>query len=112
MIENEYSLLANESKQLHKVVTDNSRHITNIQQVTASIVGMIESLEREMDGLASVYGKVESLAAISEENSAASEEVSAAVQTYNNKLRNMIEKISEFKVVIRHFSEDVNQYRT
>lgn len=112
MIEEEYSVLAVESKQLHEVVQNNSRHVVNIHKVADNIVDMIGKLEKEMSGLQRVYGKVESLAAVSEENSAASEEVSASVQTYNHKLQDMMEKIRDFKVVIQHFSEDVNQYRT
>lgn len=112
MIESEYDVLAIESRQLNEVVTSNSKHIDNVHGVTDNIVDMINKLEQEMTGLNHVYGKVESLAAISQENSAASEEVSASVQIYNDKLQDMMSKISEFKVVIGHFSEDVNQYRT
>jgi methyl-accepting chemotaxis protein len=112
MIEEEYSVLAEESRQLHEVVGDNNRNVSQVHQVADNIVDMIGKLEQEMTGLGAVYGKVESLAAISEENSAAGEEVSASVQTYNYKLQDMMEKIREFKVVIQHFSEDINQYRT
>ena len=112
MIEEEYDVLAVESHQLNEVVASNSRHVGNVQNVATNIVDMIGKLEHEMTGLGQVYGKIESLAAISEENSAASEEVSASVQVYNDKLQDMMSKIGEFKVVIQHFSEDVNQYRT
>lgn len=112
MIEEEYDVLAVESHQLNEVVASNSRHVGNIHNVATNIVEMIGKLEHEMTGLGQVYGKIESLAAISEENSAASEEVSASVQVYNDKLQDMMGKIGEFKVVIQHFGEDVNQYRT
>ncbi|BBB90694.1 MAG TPA: heme NO-binding domain-containing protein [Methylomusa anaerophila] len=112
MIEDEYDILAAESRQLNNVVTGNHRHVSNIHQVAENIVDMINKLEQEMTGLNHVYGKIESLAAISEENSAASEEVSASVQVYNEKLQNMMGKIVEFKKVIQHFGEDLNQYRT
>jgi len=112
MIEEEYDILAIESRQLNDVVTSNTKHVDNVHSVADNIVDMIGKLEHEMTGLTHVYGKIESLAAISEENSAASEEVSASVQVYNDKLQDMMEKIGEFKVVIGHFSEDVNQYRT
>ena len=65
-----------------------------------------------MNGIQQVYGKIESLAAISEENSAASEEVSAAVATYNIKLQDMMDKIGEFKKLTQNFTEDINKYRT
>lgn len=112
MIEEEYDILSVESRQLNEVVASNAKHVNNVHSVADNIVDMIEKLESEMTGLGHVYGKIESLAAISEENSAASEEVSASVQVYNDKLQDMMEKIGEFKVVIGHFSEDVNQYRT
>jgi len=112
MIETEYDVLAMESRQLNAVVASNTKHVGNVHDVADNIVDMIEKLEHEMTGLGHVYDKIESLAAISEENSAASEEVSASVQIYNDKLQDMMEKISDFKVVIGHFSEDVNQYRT
>ena len=112
MIDTEYNILASEGKQLADVVAGNSRHVENVHHVADNIVDMINKLESEMKGLNQVYGKIENLAAISEENSAASEEVSAAVQVYNEKLQEMMARIREFKVVIGHFSEDVNQYRT
>ncbi|MEN6414667.1 MAG: heme NO-binding domain-containing protein [Veillonellales bacterium] len=112
MIGEEYDVLAVESRQLGEVVTNNSLQVENVHHVADNIVDMIEKLEHEMSGLHQVYDKIESLAAISEENSAASEEVSASVQVYNDKLHDMMDKIREFKVVIQHFSEDVNQYRT
>ncbi|MBP2636456.1 MAG: hemo-NO-binding protein [Firmicutes bacterium] len=112
MIEAEFDILDSESKQLNEVVVANTRHVDNIHLVAENIVDMITKLEGEMTGLNEVYGKIESLAAISEENSAASEEVSASVHIYNEKLQDMMGKITEFKTVIQHFSEDINTYRT
>lgn len=111
-IDKEYNALASEGQQLGRVVDENARHVEKINQVSGNLVNMIGQLERGMNALNQVYGKIESLAAISEENSAASEEVSAAVQVYNEKLQDMMEKIREFKVVIGHFSSDINEYRT
>lgn len=111
-IEDEYNILAVESRQLADVVTGNSRNVKNIDKVAENIVDMITKLEREMVGLNQVYGKIEGLAAISEENSAASEEVSASVHVYNDKLQDMMDKIREFKIVIQNFNEDINVYRT
>jgi methyl-accepting chemotaxis protein len=112
MIEDEYGILAAESRQLDEVVSANHRNVENIRGVAGNIVEMTGKLEGEMTGLNLVYGKMETLAAISEENSAAGEEVSAAVHVYNDKLNDMMDKIGEFKKVISHFNEDVNQYRT
>jgi methyl-accepting chemotaxis protein len=112
MIEDEFDILAAESRQLNAVVTGSAENVGYIDVVAVNIVDMITKLEQEMTGLNKVYGKIESLAAISEENSAASEEVSASVHVYNEKLQDMMGKITEFKTVIQHFSEDINTYRT
>lgn len=112
LIEQEYQVLSDESRQLSAVVSGNSAHVTNVRHVADNIVDMIARMEQEMQGLNKVYGKVESLAAISEENSAASEEVSAAVSVYNDKLHDMMTKIRDFKVVIQNFGEDLKEYRT
>ncbi|MDR3588516.1 MAG: heme NO-binding domain-containing protein [Negativicutes bacterium] len=112
MIEDEYGILAAESKQLDEVVSANHNSVGNIRKVADNIVDMTVKLEGEMSGLNQVYGKMETLAAISEENSAAGEEVSAAVHIYNQKIHDMTDKIGEFKKVISHFNEDINQYRT
>ncbi len=111
-IEEEFDVLANESQQLTTIVDNNGSQVENIHKVADNIVEMVNKVEAEMNGLTTVYGKIESLAAISEENSAASEEVSASVEIYNDKLQDMMEKIGDFKTVIKHFSEDINIYRT
>lgn len=111
-VEEEFEVLASESVQLTKVVNNNNKHIKNVHFVSSNIVEMISKLENEMNGIQKVYGKIESLAAISEENSAASEEVSAAVATYNIKLQDMMDKIGEFKKLTHNFTEDINKYRT
>lgn len=111
-IEEEFDVLDNESLQLTNVVDNNDSHVKNIHKVADNIVDMVNKLESEMSGLNIVYGKIESLAAISQENSAASEEVSASVELYNEKLQDMMEKIGDFKIVIKNFSDDMNIYRT
>jgi len=112
MVEKEFDILTAENHQLNAVVTSSADNIGYIDVVAENIVDMITKLEQEMTGLNRVYGKIESLAAISEKNSAASEEMNASVQIYNEKLHDMMEKVNEFKTVIQHFSEDVNIYRT
>lgn len=111
LVDEEYEVLAAESKQLLAVVEGNVRHVGNIRGVSEGMVQMIEKLEQQMREINGVFGKVESIAAISEENSAATEEVSAAVHDYNEKLQDMMEKIGEFRKVTQHFSEDIARYK-
>lgn len=109
-VEEEYQVLATESAYLNEVVLHNSEHIDNARGVSENIVQMIEKLEQEMSSIREVYGKIETLAAAAQENSASSEEVSAAVSTYNIKLQDMLEKIREFKKMTQHFTEDIGKY--
>lgn len=111
LIEEEYTILDNESRQMGAVVQSNTQHVLNVHMVADNIVDMIDKLEQETTGLNELYGKIETLAAISEENSASSEEVSASVAVYNDKLQDMLDKIGEFKKVIQHFTEDMSDYR-
>lgn len=107
----EYDVLATESHQLQKVVKDNSQYVDNVRGVSQNIAEMIEQLKNEMQGMNSVYGKIEGIAAISEENSAATQEVNAAVHTYNEKLQDMMDKIHEFKKISLSFCKDIDQYK-
>lgn len=109
-VEDEYNVLATESAYLNEVVTHNSGHIDNVRRVSDNIVRMIEKLEHEMSGIREVYGKIETLADAAESNSASSEEVSAAVSTYNVKLQDMLDKIREFRKMTQHFTEDISKY--
>lgn len=109
-VDAEYEVLATESEQLNAVVNENIQHVDNIRAVSQNIVDIIDKLEQQMKDINTIYSKLESIAAISEENSASSEEVSASVQTYNEKLRDMMAKIGEFKKAIQSFCDDINRY--
>lgn len=110
-VDTEYEVLAQESSQLMGVVDDNMRCLKNVRGVSDNIVDMIDKLEQEMQGIHAVYSKIESIAAISEENSAATEEVSASVHVYNEKLHDMMEKIMEFKKMTQHFIKGIERYQ-
>lgn len=110
-VDNEYNILASESKQLLCVVSENMQCVENVRGVSDNIVDMIDKLEKEMNGVNEVYGKIESIAAISQENSAATEEVSASVHVYNDKLQDMMGKITEFKKMTQNFIKDIDKYK-
>ena len=48
---------------------------------------------------------------MSEENSAAAEEVTATVQVHNEKLQDMMEKIGSFKEISVRFSKELGRYK-
>ena len=58
-VEEEFTVLAEESIQLTKVVSNNNKHIENVHYVSSNIVEMISKLENEMNGIQQVYVKIE-----------------------------------------------------
>ncbi|HBN28421.1 MAG TPA: hypothetical protein DD421_05200, partial [Clostridiaceae bacterium] len=58
-----------------------------------------------------VFEKIESLAAIAEENSASSEEVSADVNTYTEELKKLTGSIMDFKKLTEEFKNDLDIYK-
>ena len=107
----EYQTLGQESHQLKAVVSSNLEHVDNIRDVSMSISKIINSLQDEMDAMNHVFEKVESIAAMSEENSAAAEEVNATVQVHNEKLQDMMDKIKSFKEISVKFSKELGHYK-
>ena len=107
----EYQTLGQESHQLEAVVSSNLEHVDNIRDVSMSISKIINSLQDEMDAMNHVFEKVESIAAMSEENSAAAEEVNATVQVHNEKLQDMMDKIKSFKEISVKFSKELGHYK-
>jgi methyl-accepting chemotaxis protein len=107
----EYQTLGQESHQLKDVVSSNLEHVDNIRDVSMSISKIINSLQDEMDAMNHVFEKVESIAAMSEENSAAAEEVNATVQVHNEKLQDMMDKIKSFKEISVKFSKELGHYK-
>lgn len=110
-VDTEYQSLGQESQQLQDVVSRNLEHIGNIRDVSVSIGTMITALRDEMESMNQVFGKVESIAAMSEENSAAAEEVTATVQVHNERLQDMMEKIGSFKEISVQFSKELGKYK-
>lgn len=107
----QYNTLANETNNLGVVRDISFEANQSIQIVSTSMIDTINKLNTEADSIANVYESIESLAAIAEENSASSEEVSANVITYTNEIKKLIENISDFKAITENFKNDLNKYK-
>ncbi len=75
------------------------------------MIKTINELDTEAESIADMYNNIESLAAIAEQNSAASQEVSANVNLYTEEIKNLIESINEFKKIAKFFEEDLGKYK-
>lgn len=110
-IDVQYDVLAKETDSLGVVRNISFEANQSVQSVANSMIETIDKLNTEADSIAKVYDSVESLAAIAEENSASSEEVSASVTNYTNEIKKLIENIYDFKGITETFKKDLERYK-
>lgn len=110
-IEDQYDTLQQETKGLEEIRTVSYESTMSVRTVSASMIETINDLDTEAQSIASMYETIESLAAIAEENSASTEEVSASVSSYTEEIRNLIQSINEFKKIAEYFKEGLDKYK-
>ncbi|WP_026893575.1 heme NO-binding domain-containing protein [Clostridiisalibacter paucivorans] len=110
-IEEQFTTLNSENKNLSNVAQGNYDTVVSIEKVSTSLIEMINQLTSEANAINDVSSNIEALAAIAEENSASSEEVSANVTTYTQELEKMMGNIREFKKVSEGFRNDLEMYK-
>ncbi|APC42418.1 heme NO-binding domain-containing protein [Clostridium estertheticum] len=110
-IGDQYDILQNETKGLEDVRDISYEATMSVRTVSTAMIDTINELDREAKSIANIYETIESLAAISEENSASSEEVSASVGTYTNEIKKLIDSIYEFKKITSSFKEELKKYK-
>ncbi|OGO79427.1 MAG: hypothetical protein A2Y23_06860 [Clostridiales bacterium GWB2_37_7] len=96
---------------LEKVASDNSIATDQIDVVTGSIVQLVEEMSVQTHQLAMVFENVHSLAAIAEENSASSQEMSANVIEYSNKIKELTTYIEELEKLSQNFKSELGKYK-
>lgn len=110
-IDAQYIVLENETNTLAKIRNVSFEATNSVKSVAESTIKNIDELNKETNSIIKVYDNMESLAAIAEENSASSEEVSAGVSNYTNEIVKLLGNISEFKVMTEDFKKDLSKYK-
>lgn len=110
-IEKQFDILQEESKELNTVREISEKAMVDISGVSDSMILNIEKLTAEADSISQIYENIESLAAIAEENSASSEEVSANVTSYTNEIVRLTNSINQFKQITAEFTTDLEKYK-
>lgn len=110
-IAEQFEVLNEENQKLNTAVHSSSEAKDKVKQVADKLIETSNKLQTETEAIVRVYEKIESLAAIAEENSASSEEVAANVQTYTEEIKKLIESIAQFKKITEQFAEDINIYK-
>lgn len=75
------------------------------------MIKTIDKLNVQSEAISGIYENMESLAAIAQENSASSEEVSANVSSYTNEIKNLMSNIHEFKNITESFKTELYKYK-
>jgi methyl-accepting chemotaxis protein len=110
-IDEQFNVLNGETENLVEVRDISYEANKSVQAVASSMIETINELNNEAESIADIYDSIESLAAIAEENSASSEEVSANVSSYTNELKKLIDNIHDFKNITENFKTDLSKYR-
>ncbi len=109
-IEKQYKILEVENSNIKALSKQTEETVETVQSVASLLIELIDRLNNETKSMNEISEHIEALAAISEENSAYSEEVNSRVITYTNEIKNMIEQISEFKKVSEDFAKELDKY--
>lgn len=109
-IENQFGQLEHGNQRLEAAVGDNISSTEEIGRVSATIVELVEELSRETKNISTVFDRLHTLAAIAEENSASSEEMSANVMEYSEKIKDLTGYIHQLEQLTGNFKEELHRY--
>lgn len=110
-IKKQYHSLQEQTKGLEAVKNISFEANQSIQSVSYSMIDTINHLSRQSKEISKAFDSVQGLAAIAQENSASSEEVSASVGRYVKEINQLMENIKEFKFITEYFKKDLEQYK-
>lgn len=110
-IDSQYIVLEKENKNLSTAVDISSQSNKRIKVVSDIMVKTSQRLKEEVDSISNLFEKIESLAAIAEENSASSQEASSSIALYIEQIKELMNQINVFDAMIKGFKEDLNKYR-
>lgn len=110
-LQKEYVSLETETKSLDNVKNISSEANEAIQKVSSSMLQTIIELKNDADAISIAFNNIESLAAIAEENSASSQEVSANVTKYTSEINKLIYHIQDFRNITDYFKSELGKYK-
>jgi methyl-accepting chemotaxis protein len=110
-IDVQYNVLETESHKLTDAVNTSSHANKNLKTVSDLMIQTSQDLKVEADNIASLFDNMHNLAAIAEENSAATEEASSNVAIYVEQINELTHQISVFDFMIKNFQEDLSKYK-
>ncbi|AOT69731.1 heme NO-binding domain-containing protein [Geosporobacter ferrireducens] len=110
-VANQFQRLENSNKTLGTVAKDNEKATTEITDVAKKIIELVDALSFEAQKISDVFQNIHSLAAIAEENSAASQEMSANVIQYSSRISDLIDYIQQLDSLTGNLKLELKKYR-
>jgi methyl-accepting chemotaxis protein len=110
-IDVQYQILESESGKLSDAVKNSSTANNNLKTVSDLMIETSQQLKVEADSIAALFDNMHSLAAIAEENSAATQEASSNVAVYVDQINELTSQIAVFDKMINNFQDDLSHYK-
>ncbi|MGL4345446.1 MAG: heme NO-binding domain-containing protein [Cellulosilyticaceae bacterium] len=110
-IQRQYGTLEEQTSGLETVKKISFEANASIQGVSGSMIETIDQLSSQANAISEAFDAVEMLAAIAQENSASSQEVSASVIDYANEINTLMGRIKDFKSITTNFKTDLEKYK-
>lgn len=110
-IQEQFQQLETSNQSLEEAVKDNMTSTNQITNVANIIVNLVENLSTETKKMSDMFQNLHSLAAIAQENSASSEEMSANVMDYSEKIKELTNYIHQLEQLTSGFKDELRQYK-
>lgn len=110
-IKAQFNQLETSNRTLAEVLNGNRDSTQEIAIVANTIALLIVRLSKEAEELSRVYENIHSLAAIAEENSASSEEMSANVSEYSDRIKDLIQHVHMLEGLSNLYKAELKKYR-
>lgn len=110
-IDVQYVVLEQENTKLTDAVDTSKISNDRLKSVSELMIHTSQNLKLEADNISDVFDGIQNLAAIAEENSAATEEASSNVAIYVDQITELTLQITVFDEMIKNFQEDLSMYR-
>lgn len=106
----QYTVLESESGKLAQAVQSSGQSNQQIRQVSDQLGQTILRLQAQSAGISALFEKMEGLAAIAQQNGAASADASQNVHVYTEQIKELTAQILVFDKLIQSFKEDLERY--
>lgn len=110
-IDVQYDVLEKENAKLKTAVEVSSQSNENLSHVSGLMIKSSQELKKEAEQITSLFANIQNLAAIAEENSAATQEANSNVAVYVEHINELTEQITVFESMIKNFQVDLAKYK-